>query len=133
MSDFKDIRWRQRFENFTKAYKSLEKYIGEDMSSEIVRAGVIQLFEVAFELAWKVMKDYLEAESLLVRSPRETIKQAYQIELISDGHLWLEALSARNMTAHTYDEEMAMKMVESVKSAYFPLIEALYKKLSEVY
>ena len=39
---------------------------------------------MSFELAWKVLKDYLEYEEFEVKSPRQTIKQAFQIELIED-------------------------------------------------
>ncbi|WP_200086690.1 HI0074 family nucleotidyltransferase substrate-binding subunit [Salicibibacter cibi] len=62
------------------------------------RAGLIQLFEVTFELAWKVFKDYLEAEGYIMKSPRQTIKQAFQMGIIEDGHTWIDALSDRNLT-----------------------------------
>ncbi|MFL0194473.1 HI0074 family nucleotidyltransferase substrate-binding subunit [Clostridium sp. WILCCON 0269] len=60
----------------------------------------MQFFEIAFELSWKLMKDYLEAQELYTKSPRETIKQAYQIGLIDDGHVWIDALADRNLTIH---------------------------------
>lgn len=56
------------------------------------------------------MKDYLETQGFLTKSPRETIKQAYQINLINDGHVWMEVLSNRNSTIHTYDEKLAKQM-----------------------
>jgi nucleotidyltransferase substrate binding protein (TIGR01987 family) len=128
----KDIRWRQRFENFEKTYKLLEKYSKEDNKSELEKAGIIQFFEMTFELAWKVLKDYLEAQGFIVKSPRETIKQAFQMGIIEDGHLWMEALSKRNLTTHTYDEAFAEKLVEEIKHSYFPIFKSLYEKLSEV-
>ncbi|WP_096439031.1 nucleotidyltransferase substrate binding protein [Alteribacter populi] len=131
MGPLKDIRWRQRFENFEKSYKLLEKYAKEDIHSEIEKAGIIQFFEMTFELAWKVLKDYLEAQGFIVRSPRETIKQAYQIGIIDDGHTWIDALSKRNLTTHTYDEAFADKFVQEIKQTYFPLFKALYEKLLE--
>jgi len=66
-------------------------------------------FEVTFELSWKLMKDYLEAQGFQVKSPRETIKQAYQSGLIDNGHVWIDTLTDRNLTVHTYDEELAKK------------------------
>ncbi|KIO63427.1 hypothetical protein B4064_3258 [Caldibacillus thermoamylovorans] len=68
------------------------------------RQDLFNFFEITFELALKVLKDYLEAQGYIVKSPRETIKQAYQMEVIDDGHVWIEALSSRNLTTHTYDE-----------------------------
>ena len=41
--------------------------------------------------------------------------------IIEDGHLWIEALSKRNLTTHTYDEAFAGKFVEGIKQAYFPI------------
>lgn len=101
------------------------------IETELERAGLIHFFEMSFELSWKVLKDYLEAEGFVVKSPRESIKQAFQIELIVDGHLWLEALSKRNLTAYTYDEELAKKFVEEIREEYVPMLKALYDKLLE--
>lgn len=131
MSQFKDIRWKQRFVNFEKSYKSLSKYIDTPIETELERAGIIQLFEISFELSWKLMKDYLEFQQLMVRSPREAIKQAYQIELIDAGHIWIDALADRNLTVHTYDEKLAKKMVEDISCIYYPELTKLYKKLAK--
>ena len=131
MSEFKDIRWRQRFTNFEKSYKSLSKYIDEPIETELERAGIIQLFEISFELSWKLMKDYLEYQQLIVKSPREAIKQAYQIELIDDGHIWLDALADRNLKVHTYDEELAKKLVQDISAIYYPQLKKLYEKLTK--
>jgi len=129
MDQFKDIRWRQRFVNFEKSYRLLNQYIHQPIETELEKAGIIQFFEVAFELSWKLMKDYLEAQELSVRSPRETIKQAYQIGLIDDGHIWINALADRNLTVHTYDEKMAEKMVKDIVQVYYPELKKLYDKL----
>lgn len=133
MDSQKDVRWRQRFDNFKKSYQLLEKYTSLELTSEIEKAGFIQFFEMTFELAWKVMKDYLEAQGYIVKSPRETIKQAFQMELIEDGHFWIEALASRNLTTHTYDEEFAEEFVKDIKKMYFPLFQSLYERLSKEY
>ena len=131
MDSLKEIRWRQRFENFERSYKLLEKYSNQVITTELERAGIIQFFEMTFELAWKVLKDYLEAQGYLAKSPRETIKQAFQIDLIEEGHCWLDALAKRNLTTHTYDEELAKKFVNEIINEYVPLFKALYEKLSK--
>lgn len=129
MDELKAIRWRQRFVNFEKSYKLLSKYIDQSIETELERAGIIQLFKAAFELSWKLMKDYLEAEELSPKSPRETIKLAFQIELIDDGHVWIDALTDRNLTVHTYDEELAKRMVTDIIQVYYPELKKLYEKL----
>lgn len=131
MDQLKDIRWKQRFTNFEKSYNLLNQYIDQPIETELERAGIIQFFEISFELSWKLMKDYLEAQGFSVKSPRETIKQAYQIGLIDDGHIWIDALSDRNLTVHTYDEELAKKMVEDIIHVYFPKLKQLYYELGK--
>lgn len=131
MDNLKDIRWKQRFENFDKSYKLLNKYAKQPITTELERAGIIQFFEMTFELALKVLKDYLEAQEYLVKSPRETVKQAFQIGLIDNGHVWMDALSNRNLTTHTYDEELANKMTNEIITMYLPELDKMYEKLSK--
>ncbi|WP_257350799.1 nucleotidyltransferase substrate binding protein [Pseudalkalibacillus decolorationis] len=131
MDPLKDTRWRQRFENFEKSYNLLEKYSQHEIKTDLERAGIIQIFEMTFELAWKVMKDYLESQGYLVKSPRETIKQSFQSGLIEDGHIWIDALSKRNLTTHTYDAAFAEKFVEEIQAAYYPAFKLLYEKFKK--
>ncbi len=131
MDKLKEIRWKQRFENFNKSYVLLDKYSKKEDLSELEQAGLIQFFEMTFELAWKVLKDYLESEGYIVKSPRETIKQAFQIELINDGHIWMEALTIRNLTTHTYDEKLVNKLVNDIINVYFPELKLLHDKLEK--
>ncbi|AXF56550.1 nucleotidyltransferase substrate binding protein [Salicibibacter kimchii] len=131
MDNAKEIRWKQRFNNFEISYALLEEYKDHPLETELERAGLIQLFEVTFELAWKVLKDYIEAEGYMVKSPRQTIKQVYQMDLIENGHTWIDALSDRNLTEHTYDEAVAAKLVKNIREHYFLLMEKMYVKLSK--
>lgn len=128
MDQMNDVRWKQRFENFEKSFKLLEKYSNEPISTELERAGIIHFFETTFELAWKVIKDYLEAEGYAAKSQRESIKQAFQVEIIEDGHLWMDALSKRNLSAHTYDQELAENLVKEIQEKFQPLLRKLYEK-----
>lgn len=129
LDNLKEVRWKQRFENFDKSYKLLKKYSNQKITTELERAGIIQFFEMTFELAWKVLKDYLEAEGYSVKSPRETVKQAFQIGLIEDGHIWIDALSNRNLTTHTYDEALAEKMTKEILNSYLPELDKMYERL----
>lgn len=131
MENFKDIRWKQRFENYERAYETFARYVNLEATTELERAGIIQLFEMSFELAWKMLKDYLESEGFLVNSPRETIKEAFRSGIISDGDLWLEALNSRNLSAHTYDEKNAIEAVENIREKYAPLLKSLRETLQK--
>ena len=123
----KELRWQQRFQNFERAFLLLDKSIDISDPSDTERAGIIQFFEMSFELSWNLMKDYLESEGFVVDTPRESLKQAFQSNVITDGHVWMEALDDRNLTAHTYDEATAEKVIGNIKEKYHPALSELYK------
>ena len=126
----KEVRWQQRFQNLEKAFAQLEKSVRIVTLSDTERAGMIQFFELTFELAWKTLKDFLESQGFQVKTPRETLKQAYQIDLIKDGQLWMQALEDRNLTSHTYDEATSLKVEHLIRENYFPLLKNLVQTLN---
>ena len=127
----KDIRRRQRFANLEKAFALLQRTIAIENPSEAERGGLLQFFEIAFELSRKTLKDYLESEGYTVRSPREAIKQGFQTGLIEDGHVWMRALDDRNLTTHAYEEAIAQKVECLIREDYFPAIQTLYNRLKQ--
>jgi nucleotidyltransferase substrate binding protein (TIGR01987 family) len=122
-----DVRWKQRFQNFDRACALLERTAANPDLSEAERGGLIQFFEMAFELSWKLLKDYLTTEGYEITSPREAIKQAFQSQLIQEGTDWLIALEDRNLTTHTYDEATALRVEKKIREDYFPLLQSLRK------
>ena len=126
-----DIRWKQRLSHYKKAFTLLEQTLAIEDPSDAERAGLIQFFEMSFELAWKVLKDYLEEEGFNVASPREAVKQAFQAGLIREGHVWMEALKDRNLTVHTYEEKIAIAVERKIRDSYFPILAELCRDFSE--
>jgi len=126
-----DIRWIQRFSNYKKAAAQLTEFIEKGELNKFEVQGLIQCFEYTFELAWKTMKDYLEKEGFEVKTPRGTIQTAFQIQLIADGHVWIDALNKRNLMAHTYNENATKEAEELIRKKYYPAIKALLNKLEE--
>lgn len=125
-----DVRWKQRFQNFEKMLGFLENAMKIKEPDMVQKAGLIQFFEISFELSWNVMKEYLEAQGIMgMRSPRDTIKKAFEVELITDGHTWLQTLQNRNLTSHTYNEEMAEEVVQEIETVYYPILQNLYERL----
>ena len=124
----KNIRWKQRFENFKQANSNLHETadcIKNQGLNKIYTMGIIQAYEMSFELAWKTMKDYLEYYGTVVESPRSTIKEAYAQNLITEGQLWIEMMEARNKTSHTYKEEFAKQIAENILNTYMKLFDNL--------
>ncbi|WP_251966652.1 nucleotidyltransferase substrate binding protein [Parabacteroides sp. AD58] len=127
-----DVRWKQRFQNFDKAFKRLTdaiQIIRNDPDNVLLQAGLIQIYEFTFELAWKTLKDYLEMEGFTVPSPRATLRQAFQCGYIQQGDVWLKALNDRNLTAHTYDDEVAKEVIADIQQTYYFLLKDLHQWL----
>ena len=122
-----DIRWIQRFSNFERSFLPLCEALKIESPSVVERAGLIQFFEMAFELSWKLLKDYEELEGFAPKTPREVIKQAFQAELVRDGHGWVNALQDRDLTSHTYNEKVAIDVENRIRNQYFPLLKELYE------
>ena len=95
MDNLKNIRWRQRFQNLNKAFEQLQRGLLIKTPSDIEQQGIIQSFEFTFELSWKTMKDYLEAQGVACQFPRDVIKQVFQYRLISAGEIWLDMLGKK--------------------------------------
>jgi nucleotidyltransferase substrate binding protein (TIGR01987 family) len=121
-----NIRWKQRFENYQKALATLQKVVkqteedscGQD-NQEMHEMALIQSFEFVFELGWKTMKDFLQAEGYKDSvSPRGVIKQCFANDYIQNGEIWLKALEDRNRTTHTYDENKIKQIVDNIREEY---------------
>jgi len=124
------VRWQQRFQNYQKSLNYLEDALTIKEPDIIQRAGIIQFFEMTLELAWHTMKDYLESQGFLnLNSPRDTIKKAFEIELIGGGHEWLKALEDRNLTSHSYDEEIAAEVENLIRINYYPLLKNFSERM----
>ncbi len=63
-TDSHDIRWKQRFVHFRKAFLLLKQTMPIEHPSDTERAGLIHYFEKSFELARKVLKDYLKERAM---------------------------------------------------------------------
>lgn len=129
----KDIRWKQRFENFEKAVRQLDKGVERPLKdlSELEQYGVIQSFEFTFELAWKTLKDYLENKGTEAAFPRDVIKSAFQSGLIDDGDAWMDMLEKRNWMAHAYDEKRFHEALSRIFTSYTACLRQVYLRLGK--
>lgn len=132
----KDIRWKQRFSNFEKAFKQLEEAVELAQSrnlSRLEQQGVIQGFEYTHELAWQVLKDYfLHQGNPEIRGSRDATREAFKLGLIEDGDTWMDMIRSRNLTSHTYNEEVATDIVNRVIKDYFAAFQQLLHKMTEI-
>jgi nucleotidyltransferase substrate binding protein (TIGR01987 family) len=125
-----DIRWEQRFANYRKALGQLEKFVVKGELSELEEQGLIKAFEYTYELGWNTMKDYLIHQGILdITGSRDTIREVFSHNLITDGEEWMNMLVSRNLTSHSYNEETADEIASAVVNSYFKLFKDLELKL----
>ncbi len=134
-----DIRWKQRFVNYKKAFAQLQKafevlYSNEYSEDEfdLLREGLIQRFEYTHELAWKVLKDYAEFQGYSdeIRGSRDAFRYGLQVKLINDD-VWLDSIADRNITSHSYDSETADNVFTNIENLYFPLFKDFEKSIEK--
>ena len=122
MTENKDIRWMQRFDNYRKALRLLE---------DLLKEGLIQRFEYTHELAWKVMKDYAEYQGYTdIRGSRDAFRKAFEMGIITDKR-WMESIADRNLTSHNYDDETLKTLCSTITNVYFLLFVQFEKFMSE--
>ena len=131
-----DIRWHQRFSNYEKALTQLQDAVALSEQRELSpleKQGLIQAFEYTHELAWKVLKDFLQSRgNLEIFGSKDATREAFSTGLIDDGETWMSMIKSRNLTSHTYDEKTVEEIVNLILGGYVPAFSSLYKKLQDL-
>ena len=146
-----DIRWVQRLDNYRRALKKLEENIAyiqqeyehtDDVDAErwhdisrnvqdIFKQGLIQSFEFTHELAWNMLKDFLEYQgNSELRGSCDTIRESLRVNLIDQGNIWMDMIQSRNNALYTYDEDIANTIFLSIINDYVPLFNGLEQNIS---
>src|ERR1022692_435873 len=116
-----NIRWQLRFENFTEALKTLEDIIPRYKEmNELEKDGLIQRFEFTFDIAWKVMQDYLKNAGYIdKKGPRLVLEQMAQDGFI-DPFIWADILIARNDFSHNYNSTLSRSHLDKIVFDFVP-------------
>jgi nucleotidyltransferase substrate binding protein (TIGR01987 family) len=121
-----DIRWKQRFSNYKKAFSQLERFLEKPDLNELENQGLIKASEYTYELSWKTLQDLLKEKGYVnILGPKPVIEKSFQDGYISDGHRWMRMHQSRHLTSHTYDEETASEIIEGIRNDYYYLFEVL--------
>ncbi|SFD84180.1 nucleotidyltransferase substrate binding protein [Nitrosomonas sp. Nm166] len=130
-----DIRWQQRFSNYKKALLQLQNAV--DLSkqrtlSPLEKQGVIQAFEFTHELAWNMLKDFLQDQgNQNIKGSKDTTREAFKVDLIHDGEQWMAMIQSRNISSQPYDERTAEQLVDAIIHNYYPLFIALKTEMEK--
>jgi len=103
-----------QFKALEKVNNRLEEAASLPVNS-INQDATIQRFEFTFELAWKLMQSILKDNGLEVYGVKSIIREAEKLQLIKELKIWFEFLNNRNLSSHTYNEEIAGKVYNKAK------------------
>ena len=127
-------RWKQRLQNYQQALERLREAV--ELSrlrplSRLGQQGLIQAFEFTHELARNLMKDYLAYQGTPdLGGSRDASQAAFALGLISDGEGWMEMITSRNQTSHTYNQAVADAIAGLITGRYAPLFDAFEQIMS---
>ncbi|HOO51781.1 MAG TPA: HI0074 family nucleotidyltransferase substrate-binding subunit [Alphaproteobacteria bacterium] len=115
-----------------KAIVQLQKMLGLPVDHEGRREAVIQCFEFVVELSWKALKHFLKkVEEIEANSPKSVFREAFSIGWIDDEELWVSMLKDRNLSSHTYNEDLANEILGRIPT-YMPMIEKAFTELKRM-
>ena len=119
----------KKYDNFKAALNNLKDiYDYKEPYGNVEIAGMVGLYEICFEQAWKAMKEILQNNGYAegaTGSPKTILKTAYKAGMISDEEIWMAALISRNNVAHAYNEAIALDIIKQAKEKYYDMFVAL--------
>lgn len=124
-------KFTNRFNSFCSSLEGLCEAKNRDLTDSFVLSGTVQKFNLTFDISWKVMKDiivkYHQKTDFALGSPRETLRAAYGVGLITDD-IWMNMLSNRNELAHDYDGTLAENCCEIIVNQYIDVFMQFKEK-----
>lgn len=123
-----------KLQNFDLAYNSLLKSLRREWQyDDGLRDSVIQRFEFTVETCWKFYKEYFDYLELNLQSPKAVFREMLKFHILTEEEVVtaLKMLESRNLTSHTYKEELAIEVAEKVVG-YIPILEKLLLSASRL-
>ncbi len=124
-------RFDEQRGQFDRALARLHEVLAENETA-IVRDALIQRFEFTFEMAWRCLHRYLSDKGERVAQQAwAVLPLAFQSQLIADAQLWDQVREYRNLTSHTYDEAMAVRVSAFVRERAVVAFDRLAERLQQ--
>ena len=67
-----------------------------------------------------------------IRGSRDAIRKAFEEDLILDGENWMKMIANRNLTSHTYNEEVSEEIYQNIVTTFYPLFEGFKAKMQQL-
>ena len=127
-------RLQERIENFNKAFNlfdiACKSYLNEP-TNEVNKLAIVQAFEIVFELGWKVIKDYLKTKDIEVFTPRDTIKTAFNTNILPSAQIWIDMAKDRNASSYEYNEDKINIILKNISTVYYKEITDFKNNLGD--
>lgn len=131
-----DIRWLQRLQNYRQALSRLSEAVTlsrQRALSDLEQQGLVQAFEFTHELAWNVLKDYLEAQGFVgIIGSKNATREAFKNGLVEDGEAWMGMIKARNESSHTYNCDVVAGIVRDILNRFHPAFISMEGRLTQL-
>ncbi|MDP3283009.1 MAG: nucleotidyltransferase substrate binding protein [Desulfobacterales bacterium] len=131
-----DIRWIQRFNNFNKAFAQLKeavKLAKQRQLSNLEELGLNHTFEYTHEIVWNTLKDLLKERGVgNLYGSRDTTRKAFKTGLLENGDVWMDMIKSRNLTSHTYNEEIAHQIATVTVHSYLDEFSAFQTRMEKI-
>ena len=125
--------WQNRFSGYKKALGLLSEFINQKELSKIQRLGLIKAFDLSFDLAWNVIKDYFQYQGITeIQGSKDAFRTAFKQGLIEDGETWMSMIESRIQTTHTYNESVASDIAKDIINSYYDRFKELETKLEKL-
>jgi len=126
-----DLRWKYRFNSYKKALKKLEEGVelaSKQALSDIEKQGLVKAFEFTHELAWNLLKDFLESKGIQnFFGVKRYYSRIFSAGTNKKSDVWMAMIKDRNLTLHIYNEQISSEMVTSIINICFLEFKELQK------
>lgn len=96
-----------RIEQLAAALTRFKEALAQPKNS-FMRDSAIQRFEFTADLSWKALQSVLQERfGIQANSPKTALRFAHENGLVTNLSAWLAMADDRNLTSHSYDEEVA--------------------------
>lgn len=129
-------RWLERLSVYNQALRRLSDVVALSSKrklNEFERDSLIKRFEFTFEMGWKLMMSYEKENGIVqILGSRDVVRQAVSMALVDNGEAWMDMIDARNRTAHLYDEDAVVDIVDDIIYTYSPLLLELQSTMENI-
>ena len=99
--------------------------------NEAEKMGVVQAFEICYELSWRIMKKILRFRGVEAGAARDVFREAARLKLLTDAEQWFAYLKKRNITVHAYRKEILDDLFASTAKNFLKDLDYLLIQLEK--